>query len=226
MGSTRDLIASFLQERVDKLLRADIQVAIDNGTADKETYAALLRQFYIYVRVTVPALYVTYSKLPVDHPNVESMREAVMGEIGHEKLVLMDLAAMGLPMTPKEADAIATPASLAMERFHMMAAEAGVIPMRCVGLLLEAYSARGSPSTVKGMEKAGIPVSAQEFMRLHAEEDGPHTERAIDLLAEMATTPQVLQQIFHWLDTEAVLFEAFLRQAWETSPMGRSKTRL
>lgn len=223
MGNTRDLIASFIQERVDKLARADIQVAIDNGTADKETYAALLRQFYVYVRATVPALYIAYAKLPADHPLGPDLRDSVVEEIGHEKLLLQDLAAMGLPMKPEEADAIATPASLALQNFHLMAAEAGLIPLRCVGLLLEAFSARASLNTVAGMEKVGIPVAAQEFMRLHGEEDGHHTERAIDMLAQMAHTPQLLQQAFHWLDTEAVLFDAFLRQAWETSPMGRSK---
>jgi pyrroloquinoline quinone (PQQ) biosynthesis protein C len=223
MGNSRELIARFVEERVDRLVRADIQVAIDSGTADRETYAALLRQMYVYVRATVPALYRAYAKMPVAHPLAKDLHDSVVEEIGHEKLILRDLEAMGLPMAPEEADALATPASLALERFHLMAAEVGLIPLRCVGLLLEAFSARASLNTVRGMERTGIPVAAQEFMRLHGEEDGHHTERAIDMLAEMAHTPQLLQQAFHWLDTEAVLFENFLRQAWETSPMGRSK---
>ena len=222
MNGTRELIAQFVQERVEKLICTDIQRALDDGKADKETYASLLRQMYIYIRATVPALCLAYSQLEADHPLADDQKQAIEEEIGHEKLILSDLAAMGQPLTPEEANRIATPASIALQRFHMLAGESGLLPIRCVGLLLETYSAKTSPTIVRGMEQAGVPRGEQEFMRLHWEADIEHTSRGIDALAEIANTPELLQKALHWLDLEATLFEAFLRQAWDVSPMGRS----
>ena len=163
----------------------------------KDAYAGWLAQTYFYVRHSTRLLAAAAARFGLDNRNNAfhvRFGAHIAEERSHEKLVLHDLAQLGLAQ-----DALRELNSTRMFYETQYYKIEHVDPYAVYGyiLMLEATGPVCGDAIVERVTRAFGPRCAT-FLKLHAAEDVDHVQRALDMVAQLdASTHETLLQNLH-----------------------------
>jgi thiaminase len=159
---------------------------LDRFPFDKrEVYGDWLAQTYYYVRHSTRLLAASAARFP-QTPKGDTLHHRFGAHIGeekkHERLLIHDLKALSLSLEtlPEHASTrmFYEPQYFKIEHQSPVALFGYILP-------LEAIAAKSGPKTVERVKSAYGELSCSSFLRVHAEEDPDHVDKAFDALERL-----------------------------------------
>lgn len=174
---------------------------------DLAFYKSWLAQSYYFVRHSTRLLAIASSQARFDQPQLHvRMAQHISEEAFHEKLAERDLSQLGFKISDIEEKAI----TKAFYRNQYYGIEnSGSCYLLGYILFLEWMAVRSGPQVCERLSE-GVDIKAQSFLRVHAEEDKDHVEKAIQQISGLRGAD--LEMALESFSVSSELYEKMLQE--------------
>ncbi len=202
--------ATFMSSRpIVRLVRGQIGIA---------HYAAYLRETYFYTRENpqIQAVATAWFR-GSDREMVKPFLRHALSEVGHDRLALDDMAALGQDIsTVTDGQPLPDTASLIGFPYYAMQYRS---PISYLGYLffLEFLPTSRGHEIAAGLAQVGVPAAAMSFLAEHRTADVHHNRLMQQYADAMLRTPSAVNEVIYCMQVTGKLYARMIEGAFEAA---------
>lgn len=212
--NTHDSLRTVFTEAMTGFARSSAMRTLAEGRVTLDQYKSVLREIYHYAKEDpqIQALATVYFRGD-DRDTVKMFLKHAISEIGHDRMALADLAALGedislIPLTNP------LPATIALTAFPFYQIQYA----NSVGYLGYLYFLEHMPTAAgstyaTALAAAGVPATALTFLHEHMTVDVAHNKLMEEYITRLVRTEADLAAVSYALRVTAELYAAMLTSA-------------
>jgi pyrroloquinoline quinone (PQQ) biosynthesis protein C len=221
---TATKIRSSFEDSIARFHASPALQALASGRITLAHYKAILREIYHYAKEDpqIQALAAVYFRGD-DRDSVKMFLKHAISEIGHDRMALADLAALGedvseVPLTNP------LPTTIALTAFPFYQAQYAN-PIGYLGYLyfLEHMPTAAGRSYAEGLLRAGVPESALSFLHEHTTVDVAHNKLMDEYIQRLVRTEADLDAVCYAIEVTGDLYALMLQGAIEDAERPRRR---
>jgi pyrroloquinoline quinone (PQQ) biosynthesis protein C len=221
---TATKIRSSFEESIAHFHASPALQALAGGRVTLEHYKAILREIYHYSKEDpqIQALATVYFRGD-DRDSVKMFLKHAISEIGHDRLALADLEALGedvadVPLTNP------LPTTLGLTAFPFYQVQYAN-PVGYLGYLyfLEHMPTAAGRSYAEGLRRAGVPDNALGFLHEHTTVDVAHNKLMDEYIQRLVRTEADLDAVCYAIEVTGDLYALMLQGAIEDAVRPRRR---
>jgi pyrroloquinoline quinone (PQQ) biosynthesis protein C len=221
---TATKIRSSFEDSIARFHASPALQTLASGRITLAHYKAILREIYHYAKEDpqIQALAAVYFRGD-DRDSVKMFLKHAISEIGHDRMALADLAALGedvteVPLTNP------LPTTIALTAFPFYQVQYAN-PIGYLGYLyfLEHMPTAAGRSYAEGLLRAGVPESALSFLHEHTTVDVAHNKLMDEYIQRLVRTEADLDAVCYAIEVTGDLYALMLQGAIEDAERPRRR---